>query len=65
MGKLQQAKLLKYLSKPENFMYLNGKNVIYPCVANIVWKYIKENEENFDKLKKKFIENKKISVSLF
>ena len=41
-------------------MYLNGKNVIYPCVANIVWKYIKENEENFDKLKKKFIENKKI-----
>ena len=25
-----------------------------------MWKYIKENEENFDKLHKKFIKNKKI-----
>ena len=50
----------KHIWKPENFMYLNSKNVIYPCVADIVWKYIEENEENFDKLKKKLIKNKKI-----
>ena len=41
-------------------MHLNNKNVIYPCVADIVLKYIKENEQNFDKIKKKLIENNKI-----
>ena len=40
-------------------MYLNCKNVIYPHVADIVWKYLKEDEGNFDKIKKKLIENKK------
>ena len=41
-------------------MYLNSKNVIYPHVANFVWKYLEEDEENFDKIKNKLIENKKI-----
>ena len=50
----------KHICKPNNFMYLNSKIAIYPCVADIVWKYIKENEEKFHKLKKKLIENKKI-----
>ena len=47
-------------------MYLNCKNVIYPHVADIVWKYLKKDEGNFDQIKKKLIENKKnISVCLF
>ena len=41
-------------------MYLNSKNVIYPHVANFVWKYLEEDEENFDEIKNKLIENKKI-----
>ena len=40
----------KHICKPHNLIYLNGKNVIYPRVADIVWKYLEENEENFDKL---------------
>ena len=41
-------------------MHLNNENVIYPGVADIAWKYIKENEQNFDKLKQILIENNKI-----
>ena len=33
-------------------MYLNSKNVIYPPVADIVWRNLEKNKENFDKLKK-------------
>ena len=52
--------LYKHICKPDNFMYLKGKNVIYPHVVNIVWKYLEEDEGNFGKIKKKLIENKKI-----
>ena len=41
-------------------MHLNNKNVICPGVANIAWKYIKENGQNFHKLKQILIENNKI-----
>ena len=50
----------KHIWKPENFLQLNGKNAISPHVAEIVWKYIEENDENFHKLKQKLTENKKI-----
>ena len=43
-----------------NFMYLNGKNVIYPHVADVVWKYLEADEGNFDQIKNKLIKNKKI-----
>ena len=56
----KEPSFYKHICKPENFMYLNGKNVIYPRVAEIVHKYIEKNKENFDKLKKKLIKNKKI-----
>ena len=46
-------------------MYPNGKNIIYPKVAQIVMDYIEKDENNFDKLKKKLVENQKnISISL-
>ena len=41
-------------------MYLNGKNVIYPHVADVVWKYLEADEGNFDQIKNKLIKNKKI-----
>ena len=50
----------KHICQPDNFMYLNGKNVIHPHVAETVWKYIEKDEINFDKMKKKLQENKKI-----
>ena len=50
----------KHISQLENFLYLNGKNVIYPRVAEIAMNYIEAIDKNFDKLKRKLIENKKI-----
>ena len=41
-------------------MYLNGKNFIYPQVAEIVKNCIEADNKNFYKLKRKFIENKKV-----
>ena len=50
----------KHICKPDNFMYLTSKNVIYPLAADIVWKYLEEDEENFDKIKKKLVKDKKM-----
>ena len=50
----------KYICKPDNFLYLNLKNVIYLRVADIVWKYLEQDEQNFNKIRKKLIENKKV-----
>lgn len=35
-----ESSFYKHLCKSDSFMYLNGKKVIYPHVANIVWKYL-------------------------
>lgn len=40
-----------------NFIYLNGKNVIHLHIAEILWKYIEEDEGNIDKMKRKLLEN--------
>lgn len=48
-----------------NFIYLNGKNVIHLHVAEIVWKYIEEDEANIDKMKRKLLENQKIFQFVF
>ena len=45
---------------PTNFLSLNGKNVIYLRVSEIVMNYIEADEKNFGKLKRKLIENQNI-----
>ena len=50
----------KYICQPQNFLYLNGKNIIYPRAAEIVMNYKEADGKTFDKLKRKLIENKKI-----
>ena len=52
--------LYKHISQPDNFLYLNGKKVIYPGVAEIVMNYIEADENNFRKLKRKLTKNQKI-----
>ena len=47
----------KHICQPGNFLYLNGKNVIYLRVAEIVMNYIKANENNLTKLKRKLTKN--------
>ena len=50
----------KHICQPKHFLCLNGKNVTYAKVAQIVMDSIEKDENNFDKLKNKLIENKKI-----
>ena len=50
----------KHICKPDNFLYLNDKNVIYPRVADIVWKYLEQDEQTLARLEKKLRENKKL-----
>ena len=50
----------KHICKPDNFLYLNSKNVIYLRVADIAWKYLEQDEQNFEKIRKKVIENTKV-----
>ena len=55
----------KHIWEPDNFLYVNGKNVIYPRVADIVWKYLEQDKQNFDKIRKKLIENKKVFLFVY
>ena len=55
----------KNICQPDNFLYLNGKNVIYLQVVKIVMNYIETDDQDFDKLKRKLIENKKIFQFLY
>ena len=53
------VELQKYICQRRNFIYLNGKNVLYPRVSEIVWSYIEKDEKIFEKMKKYFTGNKK------
>ena len=50
----------KNICQQDNFLYLNGKTIIYPRVTEIVMNYIEADEKNFNKLRRKLIENQKI-----
>ena len=50
----------KYIHTEENFLYLNGKNVLYPKVAEIIWKFIQADEKNYNKLRNNLCQFKKI-----
>ena len=54
-----ESSFCKRVCQPDNFLHLNGKNVIYPRVSEIVIDYIEIDENNFSKLKRKLIENQK------
>ena len=44
----------------ENLLYLNGKNVLYPKVTEIIWKFIQNDERNCNKLRNNFCQFKNI-----
>ena len=41
----------KFIRREEDFLYLNGKNILYPKIAEIFWKFINENENNCNQLR--------------
>ena len=56
------ASFYKHICKPENF--LTGKMSLIH-VADIMQKYLEKDEENFEKIKKKLIKNKKIFLFVY
>ena len=42
----------KHICKDENFLYLNGKNVLQPKVSDIITEFLKEGKENYLELRK-------------
>ena len=50
---ISEPSFYKNICQPDNFLYLNEKNVIYPRMAEILMNYIKANENSFGKLKRK------------
>ena len=41
----------KYVCLKENYLCLNGKNVLYPKVSKIIGKFIQNDEKNYSKLR--------------
>ena len=41
----------KHICKDENFLYLNGKNVLQPKVSDIITEFLKEEKENYLELR--------------
>ena len=50
----------KHIFQSGNFLYFNGKSLIYLPLAEIVIKYIKDDKNNFGELKRKLREDQKI-----
>ena len=50
----------RHVCERENFLYLNGKNVLYPRSAEIVWSYVEKEEGNIVKLTNCLQKNKNI-----
>ena len=44
----------------ENFVYLNGKNVLYPKVSEIILNFIQKDEKNYNKLRNNLCQFKNI-----
>ena len=56
---LRNDEFYKNFCKSKNFIYLNGENVLHPKTSKTIMKYIEEDEENYEKVKKNFLENNK------
>ena len=44
------SEFYKYVCLEDNFVYLNGKSVLYPKLSEIIWKYTQKDEKNYKKL---------------
>ena len=43
------AQFYKFICREENYIYLNGKNVLQPKVSEILTDFLAENEKNYEK----------------
>ena len=54
------SEFYRLICREEYFLYLNSKNVLYPKVAEIVWKFIAEDDKNYNKLRNNVCQLKEI-----
>ena len=54
------AEFYKFICLEKNFLYLNGKNILYPRVAEIISEFIHEDEKNYYKLRNNLSQFKNI-----
>ena len=49
---VHDKKLIWFLQirSQENILHLNGKNVLYPKIVNMVWKFIQADQKNYNQL---------------
>ena len=47
MEKCMPAPFYKFICKEENFLYLNGKNVLQPKVSEILNNFLAKDEKNY------------------
>ena len=55
----------RLICREEYFLYLNSKNVLYPKVAEIVWKFIAEDDKNYNKLRNNVCQLKEIFQDVY
>ena len=54
------AQFYKFICREENFLYLNGKNVLQPKVSKILTNFVAGNEKNYVLLRNNLSQYKKI-----
>ena len=59
------SEFYRLICREEYFLYLNSKNVLYPKVAEIVWKFIAEDDKNYNKLRNNVCQLKEIFQDVY
>ena len=59
-NKCMPAQFYKFICKEENFLYLNGKNVLQPKVSEILTNVLEENDKNYVLLRNNLSQYKNI-----
>ena len=42
------TELYRFICQEENFLYLNGKNLLYPKTSDMVWSFISQDNKNYN-----------------
>ena len=59
------SEFYRLICREEYFLYLNSKNVLYPKVVEIVWKFIAEDDKNYNKLRNNVCQLKEIFQDVY
>ena len=63
--KWMPVQFYKFICPDENFLYLNGKNVLHPKNADTVWLFVSQDESNYNLLRNNLCKFKDIFSILY